>query len=108
MRCEPRGIDPLGTDGAAGAAGMRIVVDGREIPARCGQTIAAALLAGGVRTFRQTRRGNAPRGLYCGMGICFDCLVAVDGRPNVRACVTPVEDGMRIETKPAGPERSAP
>jgi len=75
-----------------------IEVDGRPLTARPGMTVAAALLAAGRRTWRRTARG-APRGLFCGMGVCFDCLVIVDGAPNVRACVTPVAPGMRIETE---------
>jgi hypothetical protein len=63
-----------------------------------GETVAAALLADGRRAFRRTVRRGEPRGLLCGMGVCFDCLVRVDGRPNVRACQTPVAEGMRVET----------
>jgi len=59
--------------------------------------VATVLLAMGRRAFRRTGNG-APRGLFCGMGICFDCLVTVDGRPNVRACMTTVQPGMVVET----------
>lgn len=87
---------------------ITFTVDGRPLEARRGQTIAAALLASGRRTFRQTRVNGSPRGLYCGMGMCFDCIVKVGGE-TVRACMTPVEDGMQV-TLPvqftrAGPER---
>ena len=75
---------------------VRLFVDGREIAAFAGETIATALLAAGIRAMRETGREQAPRGLFCGMGVCFECLVSVDGRPNVRACVTPVVDGMRV------------
>lgn len=75
-----------------------IEVDGRPVAARPGMTVAAALLAAGRRTWRRTAQG-APRGLFCGMGVCFDCLLTVDGAPNVRACVTPVAPGMRVETE---------
>ncbi len=74
-----------------------IEVDGERVAARPGMTVAAALLAAGRRTLRRTAQG-APRGLFCGMGVCFDCLVTVDGAPNVRACVTQVAPGMRVET----------
>lgn len=74
-----------------------IEVDGEQIAARPGTTVAAALLAAGRRTWRRTAHG-APRGLFCGMGVCFDCLVTVDGAPDVRACATSVVPGMRVET----------
>jgi predicted molibdopterin-dependent oxidoreductase YjgC len=73
-----------------------IEVDGAPIPARAGQTIAAALLAAGVRVWRKTPSG-APRGIFCGMGVCFDCLVTVDGLADQRACITPVRPGMQVE-----------
>jgi hypothetical protein len=76
---------------------FKIEVDGEPVPAFAGETVATVLLALGRRTFRHTGHG-APRGLYCGMGVCFDCLVTVDGVENVRACLTPVEDGMVIAT----------
>ena len=74
-----------------------IVVDGYPLLAYPGETVAGALLASGRRAWRQTRHGQ-PRGLYCGIGLCFDCLLTVNGTPNVRACVTPVMAGMIIET----------
>ncbi|HKI32571.1 MAG TPA: (2Fe-2S)-binding protein [Gemmataceae bacterium] len=73
--------------------------DGEELRAVEGQTVAAALLAAGRRTWRTTGRRGEPRGLFCGMGVCFDCLVRIDGRPNCRACQTPVANGMRVETQ---------
>ena len=76
-----------------------VVVDGTDVPAHEGETIAAALLAAGRRFTRWTARTGEPRGYFCGMGVCQDCLVTVDGRPNVRACVTPARDGMRIESQ---------
>jgi predicted molibdopterin-dependent oxidoreductase YjgC len=78
---------------------LSIEVDGETVPAFAGETVATVLLALGRRGFRQTGRGE-PRGLYCGMGVCFDCLVTVDGVENMRACLTPVEDGMVIHTVP--------
>ena len=64
-----------------------VTVDGRSVPTRPGQSIAAALIAAGRWGWRTTRRGR-PRGVFCGIGACFDCLVSVDGRRSVRACVT--------------------
>ena len=77
---------------------VTITVDGVPIQAYLGETIAGALLANGRRAWRRTQKGEA-RGLFCGMGICFDCVVTVDGVANVRACMTPVADGMVVETE---------
>jgi predicted molibdopterin-dependent oxidoreductase YjgC len=76
-----------------------VTVDGTALAARPGQTIAAILMAAGVHSFRTTRRGQRPRGLFCGIGVCFDCLVILNGTPNVRACVTLVAEGDVIETQ---------
>jgi len=75
---------------------FEIFLDGDPLPARRGQTIAEALLAAGVRTFRYSRSGS-PRGPYCTMGVCFECRMTVDGRPNVRTCMTPAVPGCRVE-----------
>ncbi len=75
---------------------FNIEVNGQPVPARHGQTVAAALLAAGRRVFRITAQGQ-PRGLFCGMGVCFDCLVTVDGLTGQRACLTPVRPGMQIQ-----------
>jgi aerobic-type carbon monoxide dehydrogenase small subunit (CoxS/CutS family) len=69
--------------------------------------VATVLLALGRRTFRHTGHG-APRGLFCGMGVCFDCLVTVDGVENVRACLTPVTEGMVIATEGPSEIRDQP
>jgi D-hydroxyproline dehydrogenase subunit alpha len=74
---------------------IRFRFEGREIDAIEGETIAAALTVGGVLAFRATPSG-APRGLHCGMGACFDCIVTVDGRIGRRACMTKVTDGMDV------------
>ncbi len=74
-----------------------VVVDGLSVQAYEGETLAAALLAAGRRTFRHTVPGGHPRGVFCGIGVCFDCLVTVDGN-QIRACVTPVRDGMQVST----------
>lgn len=72
----------------------RIEWDGRELPARAGESLAAALLAAGVLVFRETPVSGAPRGPLCMMGACFDCLVTVEGQENVQACLTPVRPGL--------------
>jgi glycine/D-amino acid oxidase-like deaminating enzyme len=80
-----------GTTRVGASVTMRF--DDQEIDALEGETIAAALSAAGILTFRRTLSG-APRGLHCGMGACQDCVVTVDGRIGQRACVTPVRAGM--------------
>ena len=73
---------------------VTITFAGRTLQARDGQSVAAALTAAGVRSWRTTRHGARPRGLFCGIGACFDCLLTIDGRPAQRACLVPVRDGM--------------
>lgn len=77
--------------------------DGEPISASLGASIAAALLASGRTGWRTTRDGES-RGLFCGIGVCFDCLVAVDGQSGQRACMIPLADGMRVESA-VGPRR---
>lgn len=75
-----------------------IEINGQPVQAQAGQSVAAALLAAGVRVFRHTPTGDEPRSLFCGMGTCFECLVTIDGVPNQRACMTLVQPGMKINT----------
>lgn len=70
--------------------------EAQPVQAYPGETIAAALLATGLRTLRRTAKAGAPRGIFCGMGVCFDCVVVVDGRPHLRACLTEARPGMRV------------
>jgi predicted molibdopterin-dependent oxidoreductase YjgC len=74
---------------------VTLTVDGRPVTAYRGETVAAVLLAEGLLETRTTV-GGSPRGVFCGMGTCFDCLVVVDDVPNARACITWVREGMRI------------
>ncbi len=67
--------------------------DGTEITAEPGQSVGAALIAAGHRSWRTTRHTGEPRGVFCGIGVCFDCLVVVNGRPNQRACQVEVQAG---------------
>jgi D-hydroxyproline dehydrogenase subunit gamma len=82
-------------DGLTRGDTVSITVDGRPVAAYLGESLAAALMADGVLATRTTTGGEA-RGVFCGMGVCFDCLAIVDGVPNVRACVTWVRDGMDV------------
>ena len=77
---------------------IQIHFDDREIAALPGETIAAALAAAGIVAVRQARSG-APRGPFCGMGVCFDCLVTIDGVGSRQACLVPVQEGMNVETQ---------
>ncbi|MFE3641060.1 (2Fe-2S)-binding protein [Streptomyces sp. NPDC059169] len=77
----------------------RITFDGRPITALPGQSIAAALWAAGILAWRTTRGSGAPRGAFCGIGTCYDCLATVNGRPNQRACVVPARSGDVITTQ---------
>lgn len=79
-------------------------VDGQPVTAQSGQTIAAALIAAGYPVFRYTASGS-PRGLFCGMGVCFECLVTVDGVPDQRACMMLAEPGMEVRLPPKESER---
>ncbi|HEY7609130.1 MAG TPA: (2Fe-2S)-binding protein [Alphaproteobacteria bacterium] len=81
------------------AATLTVTVDGEPVAARAGDTVAAALLAAGKLRFRDTPVTGAARGPYCMMGVCFDCLVAIDGVGNRQACMVPVANGMAIETQ---------
>ncbi len=97
MQVFPRGRLPLRReDGLERGRELEVALDGRRAPAFAGETVAAVLIADEGLRARRTSGGSA-RGIYCGMGVCFDCLVVVDGVPNTRACITLVADGMRIE-----------
>ncbi len=78
------------------SAVVRLTLDGRPIEARAGDTVAAALLAAGIDTCRTTPVSGAPRAPYCMMGVCFDCLVTVDGVGNRQGCLVPVAEGMAV------------
>ena len=81
------------------AIGQNTVVirfEDRTLYVREGTTVAAALLLNGAGPFRTTPVKSAPRAPYCMMGVCFDCLVEVDGKPSRQACLTTVRDGMVI------------
>jgi sarcosine oxidase subunit alpha len=71
-------------------------VDGEDVHAQEGQTIAEALLNKGVSSMRYTRQ-DKPRCAFCGMGVCYECRMIVNGIPNVRTCVTPATAGCVVE-----------
>lgn len=76
---------------------VAISIDGRCVEAREGDTVAAAMLAAGVDCCRTTPVSGAPRAAYCMMGVCFDCLVTIDGVGNRQGCLVRVREGMRVE-----------
>ena len=80
-------------------ASVRLMVDGRAITAAPRDSVAAALLAAGMVACRTTPVSATPRAPYCMMGVCFDCLVTIDGIGSRQACLTRVRDGMVIETQ---------
>jgi predicted molibdopterin-dependent oxidoreductase YjgC len=82
---------------SAGESTVRITVDGEPLDGVDGQTVAGVLLAAGRRSWRQAPSGR-PRGIFCGIGVCFDCLVTVNGLPDVRACRRRARDGDVIDT----------
>jgi predicted molibdopterin-dependent oxidoreductase YjgC len=77
---------------------IEIWVNGRPVPAFDGQSVAAALHQAGVVVLSTNPVTGEPRGAFCGMGVCFDCELALDGHPAQRACLADVHDGMRIDT----------
>lgn len=80
---------------------IRVTIDGRPVSARAGDSVAAVLIAEGVQATRVSAVTGAPRGPYCMMGVCFECLVTIDGLGNRQGCLVTVADGMVIETQRA-------
>lgn len=77
-------------------ARVSLHIEGRPVQARSGDSVAVAMLEAGVTVFRETPVSGAPRAPLCLMGVCFECLVEIDGRPNMQACMTPVAEGMQV------------
>jgi hypothetical protein len=73
--------------------GFEITVDGEPVQCVAGQSLAAGMIAAGRPSWRRTRHGDAERGMFCGIGVCFDCLVTVNGVRSVRACLAGAEPG---------------
>lgn len=81
------------------SAAVTIFIDGAPYETPLNISVAAALISqANITALRRTAKRQEPRGVFCGMGVCYDCLVTIDGRPNVRACMTSVAEGMRIAT----------
>ena len=90
---------------------VRVMFEDKEIMAPRGQTVAALLLAEGITSCRETPVSGEPRAPYCMMGICFECLVVIDGEPNQQACMRYVREGMLIKRQQGvaqiGPDANA-
>ena len=86
QRLQPEAANPTVT----------FTIDGKSVKARAGDTVAAAMLAAGLHYCRTTPVSGAPRAPYCMMGVCFDCLVTVDGIGNRQGCLVRVRDGMQV------------
>lgn len=84
---------------------VSFIFNGRELWGLEGEPIAATLLANGIRTLRRHEKSGRPRGIYCGIGHCYECRVTVNGIPGIRSCLTPLEEGMIIQSE--APERGA-
>ena len=80
---------------------FEITVDGEKILAYPGETIGAVLIAAGIRTLRHTNKLEQPRGLFCGIGVCQECRMIINGVPNTQACQTLATKGCRVETQPS-------
>jgi hypothetical protein len=83
----------------AAAPAVTLFVDGNAVTARATDSVAAAMLAANLDHCRTTPVSGAPRAPYCMMGVCFDCLVAIDSVGNRQACLVRVSEGMRVEVQ---------
>jgi len=92
-------VSAAAPDAAASSRGIAFTFDGRPMTGAPGDTVAAALLANGVRAGRRTPASGSARGPYCMMGVCFDCLVTIDGAANQQGCMIPLRAGMQILTQ---------
>ena len=76
---------------------VHVYFEGKELLAREGETVASALTSYGIRAFRTTRKRHEPRGVFCAIGRCTDCMMTKKKKKNVRTCMTEVKEGMQIE-----------
>ncbi|HEY1932920.1 MAG TPA: (2Fe-2S)-binding protein [Acetobacteraceae bacterium] len=94
--------------GRSASGSLTIYFEGHALTARNGDSVAAALLANKIAVTRVTAPSGSPRGPFCMMGACFDCVAIVDGKPAVQTCLTPVRNGMRIERQKGARELAMP
>ena len=91
--------NPLSLVKARPEPSFQVTFDGAPLDVLPGQTVAAALWSAGITSWRSTRVEGQPRGVFCGIGVCFDCLVTVNGVPNQRACLLPAKPSDEITTQ---------
>jgi aerobic-type carbon monoxide dehydrogenase small subunit (CoxS/CutS family) len=77
---------------------ISFIFNGEKFTGAQGQSVAAALIANGQRELRRTRFGEEPRSIFCGIGICFDCVVTINGVANQRACLVEISSDMKVES----------
>lgn len=77
---------------------VTISIDSTLVTVETGTTVAGAMISQGTTAWRSTRNNERPRGLFCGIGACFDCLVTIDSVPNQRACMVRVCEGQQVDT----------
>lgn len=92
---------------ALALAPVVVTINGKAVQCREGDSVAAALLAAGLSECRDTAVKDVPRGPFCLMGICYDCLVMIDDQPNQQGCMIPVRSGMKIERQQGAREVQA-
>lgn len=78
---------------------VHFTYDGKDLQGYEGEPIAVALRVNGVMVHRYTAKRHEPRGVFCAIGRCTDCVMVVDGQPNVRTCITPLKEGMKVQTQ---------
>lgn len=78
---------------------VTLIFDGKSLEVPAGISVAAALLLGGVDHTRRNAASGDPRAPYCMMGVCFECLMEIDGQPSTQACLVAVRDGMQVNSQ---------
>lgn len=78
---------------------VKFTYNGKILEGYEGEPIAVALKAAGIMVHRYTKKEHQPRGIFCAIGRCTDCVMIVDGKPNIRTCVTPLKAGMQVQTQ---------
>lgn len=76
---------------------ITVTLNSRPVDTEQGRSVGAVLMGEGIKAWRTTRNEGKPRGLFCGIGACYDCLITIDGQPNQRACMVQARDSMNIE-----------
>lgn len=76
---------------------ISVKLNERTVSTAAGQSVGSVLMGQGINSWRTTRNEGKPRGLFCGIGACYDCLITIDGQANQRACMVEARDSMSIE-----------